>query len=70
MLIPSRGVSKAFALQVDREIRIMVVSENVTAEEAVLQSKDIATRIEQELQYPGQIKMTVICETRGGGYAG
>ena len=59
-----RGVSKAFALQAGREIRIMVESEQVTDEEAVWLSKDIAKRIEHELEYPGQIKVTVIRETR------
>jgi ribonuclease Y len=59
-----KGVSKAFALQAGREIRIMVESEKVTDEEAVWLSKDIARRIENELEYPGQIKVTVIRETR------
>ena len=64
-----KGVSKAFALQAGREIRIMVESETVTDEEAVWLSKDIAKRIENELQYPGQIKVTVIRETRAVDYA-
>ena len=64
-----KGVSKAFALQAGREIRIMVESENVSDEEAVWLSKDIAKRIEHELQYPGQIKVTVIRETRAVDYA-
>ena len=59
-----KGVSKAFALQAGREIRIMVESEKVSDEEAVWLSKDIARRIENELEYPGQIKVTVIRETR------
>jgi ribonuclease Y len=59
-----KGVSKAFALQAGREIRIMVESEKITDEEAVWLSKDIARRIENELEYPGQIKVTVIRETR------
>ncbi|MCL4812205.1 MAG: ribonuclease Y [Vicinamibacteraceae bacterium] len=63
------GVSKAFALQAGREIRIMVESEKVTDEEAVWLSKDIARRIENELEYPGQIKVTVIRETRAVDYA-
>ncbi len=58
------GVSKSFALQAGREIRIMVQSEQVTDEGAIWLSKDIARRIENELQYPGQIKVTVIRETR------
>ena len=63
------GVSKAFALQAGREIRIMVQSEKVSDEEAVWLSKDIAKRVENELQYPGQIKVTVIRETRAVDYA-
>ena len=55
-----KGVSKAFALQAGREIRIMVESEKITDEEAIWLSKDIARRIENELEYPGQIKVTVI----------
>ena len=63
------GVSKAFALQAGREVRIMVESEKVGDEEAVWLSKDIAKRVENELQYPGQIKVTVIRETRAVDYA-
>ena len=64
-----KGVSKAFALQAGREIRIMVESEKITDEEAIWLSKDIARRIENELEYPGQIKVTVIRETRAIDYA-
>jgi ribonuclease Y len=64
-----QGVSKAFALQAGREIRILVESDRVTDEEAIWLSKDIARRIENELQYPGQIKVTVIRETRAVDYA-
>jgi len=64
-----KGVSKSFALQAGREIRIMVESEKVSDEEAVWLSKDIARRIESELEYPGQIKVTVIRETRAVDYA-
>ena len=63
------GVTKAFALQAGREIRIMVESDRVSDEAAVWLSKDIAKRIESELQYPGQIKVTVIRETRAVEYA-
>ena len=63
------GVSKAFALQAGREIRIVVESDRVSDEETVWLSKDIAKRIENELQYPGQIKVTVIRETRAVEYA-
>jgi ribonuclease Y len=63
------GVSRAFALQAGREIRIDVESEQVSDEAAVWLSKDIARRIENELEYPGQIKVTVIRETRAVEYA-
>jgi ribonuclease Y len=64
-----KGVSKAFALQAGREIRILVESERISDEEAIWLSKDIARRIESELEYPGQIKVTVIRETRAIEYA-
>jgi len=64
-----KGVAKSFALQAGREIRIMVESERISDEEAVWLSKDIARRIENELEYPGQIKVTVIRETRAVDYA-
>jgi len=64
-----KGVSKSFALQAGREIRIMVESDSVSDEEAVWLSKDIAKRVENELDYPGQIKVTVIRETRAVDFA-
>ena len=64
-----KGVSKSFALQAGREIRVMVESERISDEETVWLSRDIAKRIENELQYPGQIKVTVIRETRSVEYA-
>jgi ribonuclease Y len=64
-----KGVAKSFALQAGREIRIMVESEKISDEEAIWLSKDIARRIENELEYPGQIKVTVIRETRAVDYA-
>jgi ribonuclease Y len=64
-----QGVSKAFALQAGREIRIVVESDRVSDEETVWLSKDIAKRIENELEYPGQIKVTVIRETRAVEFA-
>ena len=51
------GVSKSFALQAGREIRIVVESERISDEATVWLSKDIARRIENELEYPGQIKV-------------
>lgn len=64
-----KGVSKAFALQAGREIRIMVESDKISDEESVWLSKDIARRVENELEYPGHIKVTVIRETRSVEYA-
>ncbi|MGD8330136.1 MAG: ribonuclease Y [Acidobacteriota bacterium] len=63
------GVSKAYAIQAGRELRIIVESDQVSDNEAVWLSKDIAKRIEKEVQYPGEIKVTVIRETRAVGYA-
>ena len=63
------GVSKAFALQAGREIRILVESDRISDEQTVWLSRDIARRIEAELAYPGQIKVTVIRETRAVEYA-
>ena len=62
-------MSKAFALQAGREIRIVVESDRISDEETVWLSKDIARRIENELEYPGQIKVTVIRETRAVEFA-
>jgi ribonuclease Y len=64
-----QGVSKAFAIQAGREIRIVVQSDKVSDEEATWLSNDIAKRIENELEYPGEIKVTVIRETRAIDYA-
>jgi len=58
------GVSKSYAIQAGREVRVLVEHDQVKDEEAVLLAKDIAARIEGELTYPGQIKVTVIRETR------
>ena len=63
------GVGKAFALQAGREIRIIVESQKVSDDRAALIAKEIATRIKNELDYPGQIKVTVIREMRAVEYA-
>jgi ribonuclease Y len=63
------GISKSYAIQAGREIRLIVESEKVSDEEAALISRDVAKKIEQELTYPGQIKVTVIRETRSVDYA-
>lgn len=63
------GVEKSYAIQAGREIRIIVKPEQVDDVEAYRIAKDIARRIENEMQYPGQIKVTVIRETRAVEYA-
>lgn len=63
------GISKSYAIQAGRELRIIVESETVSDAEAVLLSRDIAKRIEESMSYPGQIKVTVIRETRAVEYA-
>ncbi len=63
------GVEKAYAIQAGREVRVMAVNDQVSDAEAVVLSKDIAKKIEQEMTYPGQIKVTVIRETRATEYA-
>ena len=57
-------MSKSYAIQAGREVRVLVEHDRVKDEEAVMLAKDIAARIESELTYPGQIKVTVIRETR------
>jgi ribonuclease Y len=64
-----RGVEKSYALQAGREIRVMVEHNAITDEGAVVLSKDIAKKIEKELSYPGQIRVTVIRESRAVEYA-
>jgi len=59
-----KGVQKSFAIQAGREIRVVVDSGKIADDEAIWLSKDIARKIEAELTYPGQIKVTVIRETR------
>ncbi len=63
------GVEKAFAIQAGREVRIMVKPEEVTEDNMVLLARDIAKQIEAELEYPGQIKINVIRETKAVEYA-
>jgi ribonuclease Y len=64
-----RGVSKSYAIQAGRELRIIVANDKVSDEESVMLSRDIAKQIENELSYPGHIKVTVIRETRAVEYA-
>ncbi len=63
------GVDKSFAIQAGREVRIIVKPENVDDDKMVLMARDIAKRIENEMDYPGQIKVNVVRETRAIEYA-
>ncbi len=64
-----KGVEKSFAIQAGRELRIVVVPEDVNDEGMTLLARDIAKKIEEELEYPGQIKVNLIRETRAVDYA-
>ena len=64
-----KGVDKSFAIQAGREIRVMVVPEQVSDADMVLLARDIAKQVEFELEYPGQIKVNVIRESRVTDYA-
>jgi len=63
------GVEKCFAIQSGREVRIMVKPEDVSDEGTQVLAKEVAKRIEKELEYPGQIRVNVIRETRSTEYA-
>lgn len=63
------GVEKSYAIQAGRELRVIVKSDKVSDEDAVVLSKEIAKKVESELSYPGQVKVTVIRETRSVEYA-
>lgn len=63
------GVANTYAIQAGRELRVIVESEKITDEKAVLLSRDIVKKIEESLTFPGQIKVTVIRETRAVEYA-
>jgi ribonucrease Y len=63
------GVEKCYAIQAGRELRVIIDAENVSDEKASLLSFDISQKIEKEMQYPGQIKITVIREMRSVAYA-
>lgn len=64
-----KGVDKTFAIQAGREIRVMVVPEQVNDADMILLARDISKQIENELEYPGQIKVNVIRESRATDYA-
>jgi ribonucrease Y len=64
-----KGVERVYALQAGREVRVMVKPQDVSDDEAILLSHEIAREIEDQLEYPGQIKVTVIRESRATEYA-
>ena len=64
-----KGVEKSFAIQAGREVRVMVIPEKVSDDDMVLLARDIAKQVEDELKYPGQIKVNVIRESRVTDYA-
>ncbi|MCR5790849.1 MAG: ribonuclease Y [Lachnospiraceae bacterium] len=64
-----KGVEKSFAVQAGREVRIMVIPEQVSDDDMVLMARDISKQIESEMNYPGQIKVNVIRESRVTDYA-
>ena len=63
------GIEKAFAIQAGREIRVLVNPEMISDADMILKARDIATKIEEELEYPGQVKINMIRETRVFDYA-
>jgi ribonuclease Y len=64
-----KGVDKSFAIQAGREVRVMVVPEQISDADMVLLARDLSKKIENELEYPGQIKVNVIRESRVTDYA-
>ena len=64
-----KGVDHSFAIQAGREVRVMVVPEQVSDEDMVIMAREIAKKIEDEMEYPGQIKVNIIRESRATDYA-
>ena len=64
-----KGVDHSFAIQAGREVRVMVVPEQVSDEDMIIMARDIAKKIEDEMEYPGQIKVNIIRESRATDYA-
>jgi ribonuclease Y len=69
MALSYPGVIKTYAIQAGRELRVIVGSEKITDQEAETISTDLAKKIQTEMTYPGQVKITVIRETRAVSYA-
>ena len=65
----NEGVDKSFAIQAGREVRVIVKPDKVSDDEMILMSRDIAKKIENEMEYPGQIKVNMIREFRAVEYA-
>ena len=63
------GVEKSFAIQAGREVRIIVKPDKISDDQMVLMARDVAKRVEDEMEYPGQIKVNVVRETRVVEYA-
>jgi ribonuclease Y len=64
-----KGVEKAFAIQAGRELRVVVEADKISDDQSELMSVELSQRIQNEMQYPGQIKVTVIREKRAVAYA-
>ena len=64
-----KGVANTYAIQAGRELRVIVESNQISDEESILLSRDVVKKIEESLTFPGQIKVTVIRETRAVEYA-
>ena len=63
------GVEKSFAIQAGREVRVMVIPEKVSDADMVIMARNISKQIESELEYPGQIKVNIVRESRAIDYA-
>ena len=64
-----KGVDKSFAIQAGREVRVMVIPEQISDDDMVLLARDISKKIEESMEYPGQIRVNVIRESRVTDYA-
>ena len=64
-----QGVESSFAIQAGRELRMIINPDKVNDDEATVMSREVAKKIEETMQYPGQIKVTIVRETRAVEYA-